>query len=133
MIARRTISRTFTILGCIVLLVAAAAHCLAYQKISAPALHASNLPVAMQSVFEISFLSMAWSWIVLAIIVLVVVFAESRSNKPITLVCGFAVLIQAIFTVPLVGFFIGNELIGAGSLLVIIGGFSIQSSPPGTR
>jgi hypothetical protein len=41
-------------------------------------------------------------------------------------ICGFAVLIQAVFTVPMVGFFIGNEMIGAASLLIIIGGFSFQ-------
>jgi len=116
-------SRALVTLGCIVLFVAAAIHCVAYLKFSAPAVHASNLPIAMQSVFEIAFLSMAWSWIVLALIVLVVTFKETRSGKPIALICGFAVLIQAAFTVPMVGLFIGNEMIGAASLLILIGGF----------
>jgi len=116
-------SRALVTLGCIVLLVAAAIHCVAYLKFSPPAVHASNLPIAMQSVFEIAFLSMAWSWIVLALIVLVVTFKETRSGKPIALICGFAVLIQAAFTVPMVGLFIGNEMIGAASLLILIGGF----------
>jgi len=128
MITRRTLSRTLVTLGCIVLLVAAAMHFLAYQKIAAPAVHASNLPIAQQSVFEIAFLSMAWSWIVLALIVLVVMRGEARLGKPIALICGFAVLIQAVFTVPMVGFFIGNEMIGAASLLILIGGFSFQGS-----
>ena len=77
--------------------------------------------IALQSVFEVAFLSMAWTWIVLALVVLVVTFGEARLGKPIALMCGFAVLIQAIFTVPMVGFFIGNEMIGASSLLIIIG------------
>jgi hypothetical protein len=119
-------SRTLLTLGCIVLFVAAAIHCLAYQKFAAPALHASNLPIALQSALEIAFLSMAWSWIVLGLIVLVVTFGQTRLGKPITLICGFAVLIQAVFTVPMVGFFIGNEMIGAASLLILIGGFSFQ-------
>jgi len=123
MITRRSMSRTLVTLGCIVLLVSAAIHCLAYLKFSAPAVHASNLPIALQSVFEIAFLSMAWSWIVLALIVLVVTFKEARLGKPIALICGFAVFIQAVFTVPMVGFFLGNEMIGAASLLIIIGGF----------
>jgi hypothetical protein len=127
MIARRTVSRTLVTLGCIALLVAAAMHCLAYQKFAAPAVHASNLPIALQSVFEVAFLSMAWSWMVLALIVLVVTYREARLGKTITLICGFAVLIQAVFTVPMVGFFIGNEMIGAASLLIIIGGLSFQS------
>jgi hypothetical protein len=128
MITRPTLSRTLLTLGCIVLLVAAAMHFLAYQRFSAPAVHASNLPIALQSVFEIAFLSMAWSWIVLALIVLVVTFGEARLGKPIALICGFAVLIQAAFTVPMVGFFIGNEIIGVASLLIIVGGFLFQRS-----
>src|SRR5215813_11600402 len=109
MITRPALSRTLLTLGCIVLLVAAAMHCLAYQRFSAPAVHASNLPIALQSVFEVAFLSMAWSWIVLALIVLVVTFREARLGKPIALICGFAVLIQDVFTVPMLGLFIGNE------------------------
>jgi hypothetical protein len=128
MITRRTMSRKLVTLGCIVLFVAAAMHYLAYQKFAAPAVHASNLPVALQSVFEVAFLSMAWSWIVLALIVLVVTLGEARLGRRIGLICGFAVLIQAVFTVPMVGFFIGNEMIGAASLLIIIGGFLSQGS-----
>ena len=128
MITRRTVSRTLVTLGCVVLLVAAAVHCLAYLKFSAPAVRASNLPIALQSVFELAFLSMAWSWIVLALIVAVVTFVETRLRKPIALICGFAVFIQAVFTVSMVGFFIGNEMIGAASLLIIIGSFLLHGS-----
>jgi hypothetical protein len=128
MITRRTVSRTLVTLGCVVLLVAAAVHCFAYLKFSAPAVRASNLPIALQSVFEIAFLSMAWSWIVLALIVAVVTFVETRLGKPIALICGLAVFIQAVFTVSMVGFFIGNEMIGAASLLIIIGGFLFHGS-----
>ena len=128
MITRRTLSRILVTLGCVVLLVAAAMHCLAYLKFAAPAVHSSNLPVALQSVFEVAFLSMAWSWIVLALIVLAVTFGEARLSTRIALICGFAVLIQAVFTVPMVGFFIGNEMIGAASLLIIIGNFLFRGS-----
>ncbi len=128
MITRSTLSRTLATLGCIVLLASAAMHCLAYQKFSAPAVHASNLPIALQSTFELAFLSMAWSWIVLALIVLVVTFGEARLGKLIILICGLAVLIQAVVTVPMVGLFIGNEMIGIASLLIIIGGFLFQGS-----
>jgi hypothetical protein len=66
---------------------------------------------------------MSWSWTVLALIVLIVTFGEARLGKPIALICGSAVLIQAIFTVLMVGFFIGNEMIATASLLIIIGCF----------
>jgi hypothetical protein len=115
-------------LGSIVLLASAALHCIAYLKVSSPAVRASNLPLVMQSVFEIAFLSMAWTWVVIAVIVLVVTFREARLRKPIALICGFAVLIQAVFTVPFVGFFVGNEMIGAASVLIIMGGFLFNGS-----
>lgn len=130
MMTRRTLSRTLVTLGCVFLLAAAALHYLAYIKFTASAVHASNLPVALQSVFEVAFLSMSWSWIVFALIVLVATFRETRLAKPINLISGFAVLIQAVFTVPLVGFFIGNEMIGAASLLIIIGTFLSPATQP---
>jgi hypothetical protein len=126
---RPTLSRTLATFGGIVLFLSAAMHCVAYEKFAGPAVHASNLPITLRSVFEVAFLSMSWNWIVLAIIVLVVTFGEMRLRKTIALICGFAVLIQAIFTVPFVGFFIGNEMMGAASLLIIIGGFLFQPSP----
>lgn len=132
MMTRHKASRTLATLGSIVLLVATAMHCLAYQKFAAPAVRASNLSAAVKSVFEVAFLSMAWNWIVLAIIVLLVTFGKTRSRKSIALICGFAVFIQAVLTVPFVGFFVGNEMIGAASVLVIIGGFLFPGSPAET-
>jgi len=132
MIARRSLSRALVTLGCLFLLVAAALHCLAYLKFAAPAVHASNLPMALQSVFEVAFLSMSWTWFVLTVIVLFATFREAPSARPINLICGFAVMIQAAFTVPLVGFFIGNEMIGAASLLIIIGTFLFPAAQTAT-
>ena len=125
---RSRAARVLATLGSIALLASAAMHWMAYQKFSAPAVRASNLPQALQSVFELAFLSMAWTWIVIAVLVLVVTFGEGRLRKPIALICGFAVLIQAVFTVPFVGFFVGNEVIGAASVLIILGGFLFSRS-----
>lgn len=120
----------FAILGSVVLLASAVLHCLAYMKIASPGVGASNLPPELKSVFRVAFLSMAWNWIALAVIVLVVTFGETRFRQAVVLVCGFAVLIQAAFTVPFVGFFIGNEMIGAASILIIVGGFLFNGSNP---
>lgn len=125
---RRTLSRAFLTLGCFILVVSSVMHCLAYRNFGAKAVHASNLPTPLQSTFTVAFLSMAWSWLVLALIVLVVTFGEARLRKPIVLICGFAMLIQAVFTVPALGFFIGNEMLGAASLLIIVGGFLFPRS-----
>lgn len=121
---RNKAGRWLTRLGCLVLLASAVVHCVAYVKISSPAIAASNLPGPFQSVFTIAFLSMAWSWFVLAIIASLAEVQATKLRRPIVLICGFAVLIQAIFTVPFTGFFIGNEMIGAASLLMIAGGFA---------
>ena len=110
--------------GCVVLLASAGLHSFAYAKLS-PTVGASNLAQNLQSVFRVAFLSMAWNHLVLAIIAWIATIGEARLGKPLVLICGFAVLIQAIFTVPFVGFFIGNEMIGVASLLILCGGFSL--------
>lgn len=116
-------SRILIGLGCGVLLASAILHCLAYVK-TYPALQASNLPPILQSAFTVAFLSMAWSWIVLAIIAWVAAFRETKLRKLLVLISGFAVLIQAIGTLPFLGLFIGNEIIGAASILILCGGFA---------
>lgn len=120
---RNKAARFLTGLGCVVLVASAILHCLAYVKTS-PQISASNLPPVLQSVFTVAFLSMAWSWLVLAIIACLAAFRETKLRRPLILICGFAVLIQAIFTLPFVGLFIGNEMIGAASILILCGGFA---------
>ncbi|HTU35603.1 MAG TPA: hypothetical protein VMF66_17495 [Candidatus Acidoferrum sp.] len=127
---KNKVARWLVGLGCLVLLASSILHCLAYVKFSRPAVAASNLPATLQSVFSVAFLSMAWSWLVLAIIVWLAAFHETQLRRPFVLICGFAVLLQAIFTLPFVGLFIGNELIGAASLLIIAGGFAFEPVRP---
>ncbi|HKW90061.1 MAG TPA: hypothetical protein VJN21_15020 [Candidatus Acidoferrales bacterium] len=125
----RSKTPTFLIaLGCVVLLASSALHCLAYTKV-APALGASNLAPKLQSALRVAFLSMAWNWLILAIIAWLAAFRGARLRKPIVLLCGFAVLLQALFTVAVLGFFIGNEMIGVASLLILCGGFLLPPSP----
>jgi uncharacterized membrane protein len=126
---RSKAARFLTGLGCLVLLASAILHSLAYLKTSR-AVGASNLPPVLQSVFAVAFLSMAWNQVVLAIIAWLAALRKTALRKPIVLICGFAVLIQAISTVPFVGFFIGNEMIGAASVLILCGG--LASEPAGT-
>jgi hypothetical protein len=113
--------------GCVLLLASAGLHLFAYTQVS-PAVSASNLPQNLQSVWRVAFLSMAWTWLVLAVIAWIALVHETTVRKPVVLICGFAVLIQAVFTVPFVGFFIGNEMIGVASLLILSGGFLL--APP---
>jgi hypothetical protein len=122
---RSKVARFLTGLGCLLLVASAIIHSLVYMKTSR-AVGASNLPAVLQSVFGVAFLSMAWNWVVLAIIAWLAVLRETALRRPLVLICGLAVLIQAIFTVPFVGFFIGNEMIGAASVLILCGGFASE-------
>jgi hypothetical protein len=44
------------------------------------------------------------------------------------LTCGLAVLIEAGVGVSMMGFFIGNELIGTAALLLVCGGLLLDQS-----
>jgi hypothetical protein len=120
--------RILAVLGSVLLLASAALHCLAYVKVSSPGVAASNLSPLLKSVFGVAFLSMAWNWAVLAAVVLIVSLGETRVRRAVVLTCGFALLIQAAFTVPSLGLFIGNEMIGVASILIIIGGLLFRRS-----
>jgi hypothetical protein len=111
--------------GCLTLLASALLHSLAYTQVW-PVVRASNLPQNLQSVFRVAFLSMAWHWLVLAVIAWIAAVREGTLQKRLVLICGFAVLIEAILTVPFVGLFIGNELLGIASLLILCGGFLLS-------
>jgi len=71
---------------------------------------------------------MAWDWIVLGSIVMLAIFAETRLRKAFVLICGIAVLVETGLTLPFVGLFIGNELIGTAGLLIFCGGLLLQRS-----
>lgn len=128
MSGRNKAARVLVLLGAIVLFVSAAMHCLAYLKLS-PAVGASNLSAPLQSVTRATFLSMAWGWIVIAIVALVAAFGEARLRKALVLICALAVLAETGLTIALVGLFIGNELIGSGGLLLLLGGLLFQRDP----
>ncbi|MFZ0213229.1 MAG: hypothetical protein WBE20_05865 [Candidatus Acidiferrales bacterium] len=121
-------ARVFVILGCVVLFVNAAFHCFAGYKNGFPALAASNLNPSLQAAFRVVFLALAWHWFVLAIIALLAAITHTRLRKTLVLVCGLALLIEAGVGASMMGFFIGNEMIGAGGLLLVCGGLLFDQS-----
>ena len=104
-------------LGC-----AAALHLGAGYRNGFPALAASNLGAGLQSGFRVVFLSVAWDWILIALIAVVAAFRTSAGGRVLVLVCGFGVLIESIAGAAAMGLFFGNELIGAAAILTVIGG-----------
>ncbi len=104
-------------------------HVLAGHRIGFPALAASNLDVKLQSAFRVVFLSVAWDWILLGIIAVVAAFKGAARRRTLVMICGLGVLIETVGGAAVMGVFIGNEMVGAAAILMIIGG----SMPDGTN
>ncbi|HUX66301.1 MAG TPA: hypothetical protein VMV31_02305 [Terriglobales bacterium] len=87
-----------------------------------PALNASTLDAALKAAFRVVFLSLGWHWIVVAMVALLAGFAETKLRKVYVLLCGLAVLLEAVVGASMMGLFIGNEMIGTAALLLVCGG-----------
>ncbi|MFY9912392.1 MAG: hypothetical protein WAK56_21295 [Candidatus Sulfotelmatobacter sp.] len=111
-----------------VLIASAALHCVAGYSNGFPALAASNLAPRLQAAFRVVFLSLGWHWFVTAIVALLAGTTETRLRKTLVLFCGLAVLLEAGVGASMMGFFMGNEIIGAGGLFLICGGLLFEKS-----
>jgi len=125
---RNKAARVFVILGGVVLFASAALHCFAGYSNVFPALTISNLNRGLQAAFRVVFLSLGWHWLVTAIVALLAGVTETRLRKTLVLLCGLAVLLEAGVGASMMGFFIGNEMIGAAALLLVCGGLLFDQS-----
>jgi hypothetical protein len=125
---RNKAARIFVSLGSVVLFASAALHCVGGYKVGFPALDASNLSPGLQIGFRVVFLSLAWHWVVIAIVALLAGFSQTRLRKLLVPFCGLAVLLEAAVGASVMGFFIGNEMIGASALLLVCGGLLFDQS-----
>lgn len=122
MSGRNKAARAFVILGSVILFASAALHSAAGYKVGFPPLKASNLDPHLQTAFQVVFLSLAWHWVVLAVIALLAGITQTELRKILVLFCGLALLLEALAGAGVMGLFIGNEMIGAAALLLICGG-----------
>jgi hypothetical protein len=118
MSGRDKAGRVFVVLGSVVLIASAALHCFGGYRMLSLALSASNLNPGLQAALRVVFLSLGWHWVVAAIVALLAGLTETRLRKILILLCGFAMM----------GFFIGNELIGSAAVLLICGGLLVEKS-----
>lgn len=125
---RNKVARGFLILGCLLLFASAALHCVGGYEVGFPALKASNLDARLQAAFRVVFLSLGWHWIVTAIVALLAGLTRTSLRKVLVLFCGLAVLLEAAVGASIMGFFIGNEMIGTGALLLICSGMLFDQS-----
>ena len=125
---RNKVARILVTIGSIVLFAAAALHFFAGYSRGFPALAASNLEMGLQTAFRVVFLSVAWDWILLGFIALVAAFKATAARRVLVLVSGLGVFIEAVVGAAIMGVFIGNEMIGAAAILIIIGGLFFESA-----
>ncbi len=110
------------------LVASAALHCFAGYSGIFPALAVSNLDPGLKAGFRVVFLSLGWHWLVTGMVALLAGITETRLRKMLVLFCGLAVLLEAGVGVSMMGFFIGNEMIGAAALLLVCGGLLFEKS-----
>ena len=128
MSGRHKAARVLVILGCVVLFASFALHSFAGFSQVFPALDASNLNPRLQAAFRVIFLALGWHWLLTAIVALVAGFTETKLRKTLVLVCGLALLLEAGVGASMMGFFIGNEMIGSAALLLVSAGLLFDRS-----
>ena len=128
MSGRNKAARAFVILGSVVLLGSAVLHGLGGYGELFPLLIASNLNPGVNTAIRVVFLSLGWHWLVTAIVALLAGVTETKLRKILVLFCGVAVLLEAGVGASMMGFFIGNEMIGAAALLLVCGGLLFEKS-----
>jgi len=126
---RNRAARILVVLGSIVLFASAAVHSLAAYPGLSSALSASNLSARLGGALRAVFLMAGWDWIVLAIVALLAAFTETKLRKTLVLFCGAAILVETLLTLAFIGVFLGNEMIGSATVLLIVGGLLIQNGP----
>jgi len=130
MSVRRKSASFLVALGCLILLAGAALHLAgAYPQVSR-GLAGLSLNARLQSALRAVFLLIGWDWIVVAIVVLIAAFTETRLRKPLLLFCGAALLVQAAVMLRFIGWFLGTDMIGSAGLLVFCGGLLFAGPVP---
>jgi hypothetical protein len=114
-------------LGCLVVLVGSGLHLGGGYPIVSGALVKSNLDDGIKNALRAVFLMIGVTWIVVALVTLIATFATTRTSKPVTLLCGFALLIQVPIWVNLMGWFVGNEMFLLGAGLIVSGGLLFRN------
>lgn len=117
-------------LGCLDVLVGAGLHLGGGYPIVSAALAKSNLDSSIKNALRAVFLMIGITWIVVALVTLIATFATTRTSKPVTLLCGFALLIQVPMWVNLMGWFVGNETFLLGAGLIVSGGLLFRNWRP---
>jgi hypothetical protein len=124
---RQRTAQILVALGCLVVLVGSGLHLAGGYPIVSAALTKSNLDDSIKNALRAVFLMIGMTWIVVALVTLIATFAVARTSKRVTLLCGFALLLQVPIWVDLMGWFVGNEMFLLGAGLIVSGGLLFRN------
>ncbi len=113
--------------GCLIVLVGSGLHLGGGYPIVSATLAKSNLDEGIRNALRAVFLMIGITWIVVALVTLIATFSITRTSKPVTLLCGFALLLQVPIWVHLMGWFVGNEMFLLGAGLIVSGGLLFRN------
>jgi hypothetical protein len=122
------LARVVAGLGCVVLFVGAMLHLAVGYPLAAKAISASNLGRGLQTGMRSSFLLLGCVWLMLAVIAMAGTLAGGRTGRAVVLFAGLGLLAQIPVWVGMMGWFVGNEMILAASVLMVAGGLLLKST-----
>jgi hypothetical protein len=96
--------------------------------LAAKAISASNLGRGLQTGMRSSFLLLGCVWLMLAVIAMAGTLAGGRTGRAVVLFAGLGLLAQIPVWVGMMGWFVGNEMILAASVLMVAGGLLLKST-----
>ncbi len=119
---RERVAQLLAGLGAAVAMTGAVLHLvLGYPQVVAT-LAASNLSAEFKDALRAAFLMLGFTWIAIAIVVLIAAFTTTKIRKVMVLFWGLALLVQIPVWVGLMGWFIGNEMFVTAGALIVCGG-----------
>jgi uncharacterized membrane protein len=120
------VARVVAGLGCVVFFGGSMLHLAVGYPLVAKAISASNLKTGLQAGLRSAFLMLGCAWLMLAVIAMVGTLAGGRTGKAVVLVAGLGLVAQIPVWVGMTGWFVGNEMFLAASVLMVAGGLLLR-------
>jgi hypothetical protein len=116
---RKRSAQALAILGAVAMLVSAAFHgTLGYEGVVA-ALSQKGVDPTIVAALKAIWLIVSWHWLAIAILVLASSFGRTAPWRVVLLVCGIAVIGDALGAFAAIGIFVGDELLAVAGVSIL--------------
>ncbi len=116
---RERTARGLVVIASLILFASAALHDFTGYPMLSRALATANLKPFLQGSFRAFWLLVAWHWIAIGVIALVVSYRGTKLRRFVVLMCGLLPLVDAIGTIIAVGLFFGNATLSLAALALL--------------